>query len=95
MSSTRGPIARSSRLALKTWASVLPIYAFHRTLNVGALRYNPKLPLFWALDFNMNPLCSVVGQTSNGKVFILDELGSCRTPTRWLPVRSCNAPKNG
>ena len=35
---------------------------------------NPGVPLFWALDFNMNPLCSVLGQTTNGIVQILDEL---------------------
>jgi len=52
----------------------LAYHAFHRTRNVAPLRYDPKLPLFWALDFNMNPLCSVLGQTRNGKVFILDEL---------------------
>jgi hypothetical protein len=52
----------------------LAYYAFDRTLNVRVLRYDPKQPLFWALDFNMNPLCSVLGQNYNGKVFILDEL---------------------
>ncbi len=52
----------------------LAYHAFHHTLNVAPLRYDPKLPIFWALDFNMNPLCSVLGQTRNGKVFILDEL---------------------
>jgi hypothetical protein len=49
-------------------------YAFDRAHNVRTLRYDPKLPLFWALDFNMNPLCSVLGQTLNGMVHILDEL---------------------
>jgi hypothetical protein len=49
-------------------------YAFDRTHNVRPLRYDPKLPLFWSLDFNMNPLCSVVGQEVNGRVYILDEL---------------------
>jgi hypothetical protein len=49
-------------------------YAFYRGHNVRPLHYNPKLPLFWALDFNMTPLCSVLGQTFNGVVHILDEL---------------------
>jgi hypothetical protein len=49
-------------------------YAFDRTRNVGPLRYHPSFPLFWALDFNMNPLCSVLGQTVNGRIHILDEL---------------------
>jgi hypothetical protein len=49
-------------------------YAFDRAHNVRPLRYDPKLPLVWSLDFNMNPLCSVLGQTLNGVVHILDEL---------------------
>jgi Terminase large subunit, T4likevirus-type, N-terminal len=48
-------------------------YAFHRNGNVVPLRYNPKLPLFWALDFNTNPFCSVLGQVSNGEVHVLKE----------------------
>lgn len=49
-------------------------YAFDRTHNIRALPYNPSLPLFWSLDFNMNPLCSVLGQIAQGRVHILDEL---------------------
>jgi len=40
-------------------------YAFDRACNVRPLRYNPNFPLFWALDFNINPLCSVLGQMVN------------------------------
>jgi hypothetical protein len=49
-------------------------YAFEREHNVRHLRYNPEAPLFWALDFNIDPLCSVLGQIVNGRVYILDEL---------------------
>ena len=49
-------------------------YAFDRIHNVRLIGYDPKLPLFWALDFNMNPLCSVLGQMADGRVHILDEL---------------------
>ena len=49
-------------------------YAFERERNVRRLAYNPQVPLFWALDFNNNPLCSVIGQIANGRVHILDEL---------------------
>jgi len=52
----------------------LAYYAFERAHNIRPLRYDPKVALFWALDFNMNPLCSVLGQTINGVVHILDEL---------------------
>jgi Terminase large subunit, T4likevirus-type, N-terminal len=49
-------------------------YAFDRQYNVRPLLYNPKLPVFWAMDFNVGTLCSVVGQIVNGKVCVLDEL---------------------
>jgi hypothetical protein len=49
-------------------------YAFERGHNVRHLRYDPKVPLFWALDFNINPCCSVLGQMAHGRVYILDEL---------------------
>jgi hypothetical protein len=49
-------------------------YAFDRRQNIRDLRYNPALPLFWSLDFNVNPLCSVLGQIVQGRVHILDEL---------------------
>jgi hypothetical protein len=49
-------------------------YAFDRQHSVRDLRYDRSLPLFWSLDFNMNPLCSVLGQIVQGRVHILDEL---------------------
>jgi hypothetical protein len=48
-------------------------YAFDPLHNVRTLRYDPSAPLFWAIDFN-NLLCSVIGQTVNGRIHILDEL---------------------
>ena len=44
------------------------------TKNLEPLRYNPQLPLFWSLDFNVNPMCSVIGQRDRDRVYILDEL---------------------
>jgi hypothetical protein len=49
-------------------------YAFDRRQNIRDLGYNPALPVFWSLDFNINPLCSVLGQIVQGRVHILDEL---------------------
>ena len=50
-------------------------YAFDRTLNVEAVSYQPeKKPLFWAIDFNVNPMCSVIGQEVAGRVQVLEEL---------------------
>jgi len=49
-------------------------YAFDRDKNVGSQRYNPNLPFFWSLDFNINPMCSVIGQRDGDEVHILDEV---------------------
>jgi hypothetical protein len=49
-------------------------YAFDRVSNVRNLEYSGRFPLSWSLDFNMNPLCSVLAQVSNGGVCVLEEM---------------------
>jgi hypothetical protein len=49
-------------------------YAFRRAEHVLPVSYNPTHPIWWAMDFNVNPMCSVIGQTINGKIRVLDEL---------------------
>ena len=49
-------------------------YAFDRSENVTSLDYNGRSLLCWALDFNMNPMCSVLAQIRNGAVYILEEM---------------------
>jgi hypothetical protein len=41
-------------------------YAFDRLKNVtDKAEYNPLLPLCWSLDFNINPMCSVIAQVED------------------------------
>ena len=49
-------------------------YAFDRTGNVQPLDYDPAVPLFWAIDFNVNPMCSVIGQEIGKRVHVLEEV---------------------
>lgn len=62
-------------------------YSFDRKQNVKEVFYDRRLPLLWSLDFNVNPMCSVIAQIEektsqweaiNGKrnrvLNILDEL---------------------
>jgi len=49
-------------------------HAFDRAQNVRNFRFTGRAPLAWALDFNMNPLCSVLLQAVEGRVFILEEM---------------------
>lgn len=37
-------------------------YTFAREDNVKQIYYDPTRPLIWSLDFNVNPMCSVVAQ---------------------------------
>jgi hypothetical protein len=43
-------------------------YAFDREHNVRNLGFRSSYELCWAIDFNMNPLCSVLAQVSNGVI---------------------------
>jgi hypothetical protein len=48
--------------------------AFRREVHVTDLAANPSAPLLWALDFNVDPMASVVAQISRGTIFVLDEI---------------------
>jgi hypothetical protein len=48
--------------------------AFDRSAHIADLRVDPCLPLLWALDFNVDPMSSVIAQVAGGKVFALDEI---------------------
>ena len=52
----------------------LAYYAFDRDCNVKSLAYKPGEDIVWALDFNMNPFCSLLGQLEGNQVRILEEL---------------------
>ena len=48
--------------------------AFSRGEHIRSLRVNPNFPLLWALDFNVDPMSSVVAQIEGRTVFVLDEI---------------------
>jgi hypothetical protein len=48
--------------------------AFNRGEHVKSLRANPNLPLLWALDFNVDPMSSIVAQIEGRTVLVLDEI---------------------
>jgi len=51
-------------------------WAFQRSNNVqSSLIFHPEQPLFWSLDFNVHPMCAVIGQLMpDGCVHILEEI---------------------
>lgn len=48
--------------------------AFRRTEHVTDLAVAPGAPLLWALDFNVDPMASVVAQVVGETVHVLDEI---------------------
>ena len=56
--------------------------AFNRQINVAELTMRPELRLFWALDFNVDPMCSVVAQVAGNTVVVLDEIVMSRASTQ-------------
>ncbi len=57
-------------------------YAFERQGNVAVAEVDNRRPLLWALDFNVDPMCSVVAQVDEERVTVLDEIVLSRASTR-------------
>ncbi len=56
--------------------------AFDREGNVGEVDVDESLPLLWALDFNVDPMCSVIAQAHrDGRVSVVDEIVLSRAST--------------
>ena len=56
-------------------------FAFSRTGNVAVVEVAEERPLLWALDFNVDPMSSVVAQMDGEKVKVLDEIVLNRAST--------------
>jgi len=57
-------------------------YAFEREKNVAEVKVDRKRALLWALDFNVDPMCSVVAQVEGDGVLVLDEIVLSRATTQ-------------
>ncbi len=57
-------------------------YAFERSVNVSAVEIDQRLPLMWTLDFNVDPMCSLVAQVVGDRVNVVDEIVLGRASTQ-------------
>jgi len=48
--------------------------SFSRTDHLTDLKRDRRWPLLWSLDFNVNPMASVVAQQAGTKIHVLDEI---------------------
>lgn len=55
--------------------------SFDRARNVKAVEVDGKRPLLWALDFNVDPMSSVVAQKDGEEIRVLDEIVLRRAST--------------
>lgn len=67
--------------------SGLVYHAFSRTLHVGEQRLEMALPLLWAVDFNVDPMSSIVAQRVGEQINVLDEISLSRATT----IQACEA----
>jgi hypothetical protein len=49
-------------------------HAFSPERNVRPTDYDRELPLIWSLDFNVNPMTSILAQCRNGRISVLKEI---------------------
>ena len=56
-------------------------YAFDRLKHLENLEVDRSRPLQWALDFNVNPMCSIVAQRIGDRLYVLDEIVLKRAST--------------
>ena len=59
----------------------LVYHAFKREDNVKDLELDPRLPVLWALDFNVDPMSSVIVQMEGSEIRVLDEIVLRRAST--------------
>ena len=55
---------------------------FLRIRNVREMKLDPCRPLYWALDFNVDPMSSVIAQKTGDEMRILDEIVLSRASTQ-------------
>ena len=55
--------------------------SFERGANVTEVTLDPQVPLLWALDFNVDPMSSVVAQVIGDRVQVFDEIVLSRATT--------------
>jgi len=54
---------------------------FNRGRNLRPLEVDERLPLFWALDFNVDPMSSLIAQKKGDDIMVLDEIVLSRAST--------------
>lgn len=50
-------------------------YAFDRKIHTGEYNFNPKLPIWVGMDFNIDPMsCTILQPQTNGELWAVDEI---------------------
>ncbi len=57
-------------------------HAFDRAVHVGLVELEKHVPLLWALDFNVEPMSSLIAQVVGDEIGVYDEIVLARASTR-------------
>jgi hypothetical protein len=72
--------------------------SFSRERNVRSTEVDATKPVYWAVDFNVDPMSSVVAQVRGGDLWVLDEIVLRRATTEQACVefeKRFGMPRNG
>jgi phage terminase large subunit len=56
--------------------------AFSREANLGSVELDHDKPVYWAVDFNVDPMSSVIAQTRGHEISVVDEIVLRRATTQ-------------
>ena len=56
--------------------------AFTRDANLRPVELDPAKPVLWAVDFNVDPMSSVIAQVHGGEISVIDEIVLRRSSTQ-------------
>jgi hypothetical protein len=84
---------------IKPGGLAFPTFDYKTHVRDDLAAYDPALPLCWALDFNVNPMCSGVIQHHGGEVRVLHEFSladsstdsACTAFLEWLEAKGIDA----
>jgi len=58
--------------------------SFDESVHLTSARIDDNVPLLWAFDFNVDPMCSVVAQKGSAGVIVIDEIVLRRSGTEEM-----------
>jgi hypothetical protein len=69
------PESAANKASFENLTSGRAYYPFD-SRDIGNVEFDPASPLFWTLDFNIDPACSLLCQVVGKRVIVLEDAGT-------------------